>query len=104
MSSKQSIILLNNAFETTNPLMSHQFFDNAKSIVIDRDPRDIYLSAKSTGITNGVNVGETAVGGSVENFIIRFKLYRMTKDIIFDFLDVNESIHRFPKKYFQKKE
>ena len=41
MSSKQSIILLNNAFETTNPLMSHQFFDNAKSIVIDRDPRDI---------------------------------------------------------------
>ena len=29
--------------------------------------------------------------------------YEETKDIIFDFLDVNESIHRFPKKYFKKK-
>ncbi|MBU0925230.1 hypothetical protein KKG81_10120 [bacterium] len=115
-------LLLNNAFETTNPQKSQQFFSNAKSIIVDRDPRDIYLSAKSTGIINGLNVGNSAIGDGVENFISRFKLYRNnfinnentlrinfenlvldyenTLDKIFIFLNENRSIHKYPKKYF----
>lgn len=115
-------LLLNNTFETTNPQKSQQFFYNAKSIVVDRDPRDIYLSAKNTGIINGLDVGNTAIGGSVENFITRFKLYRnnitnnkntlrvnfedlvleyeVTLSEIFSFLKEDSSIHRHPKKYF----
>lgn len=119
---EEHTLLLNNSFETTNPQKSQQFFYKAKSIIVDRDPRDIYLSARSTGIVNGLDVGNTAIGGSVENFITRFKLYRNklsnnkdtlrvnfedlilnyedTLSKIFLFLKEDSSIHKYPKKYF----
>jgi hypothetical protein len=122
LENNQKVILLNNAFETTNPTISHKFFNNVKSIIIDRDPRDVYLSAKNSGQVNGIDVGKSATGGSVENFIARFKLYRNnlinnentlrinfenlvldyenTLDKIFIFLNENRSIHKYPKKYF----
>ena len=41
-------ILLNNAFEPFNPEVSIQLFNNAKSIVVKRDPRDVYSTTINT--------------------------------------------------------
>lgn len=122
IANNEKAIVLSNAFETTNPTISHQLCYSAKSIVVDRDPRDIYLAALNTGYVNGINVGKTAIGDNVEIFIERFKLYR--KDLVSDenvlrinfedlvlnyeetlnklfiFLGEDKSIHKYPKKYF----
>ena len=37
-------VVTNNAFEPFNPQESKRFFDDAYSIIVDRDPRDIYTS------------------------------------------------------------
>lgn len=122
MSNNERVIITSNAFETTNPVISHQLCYSAKSIIVDRDPRDIYLSALKTGYVNGINVGKTAIGEDVENFIDRFKLYRKnlisdenvlrinfedlvlnyeeTLNKLFIFLGEDKSIHKYPKKYF----
>lgn len=67
--------ILNNAFEPFYPEKSIELIEFAKSIVVDRDPRDVYLSALYAGKVENVLVGEAAIGGSIENFIKRFKLY-----------------------------
>jgi len=122
MNTNDKAIILNNAFESFYPLSSQQFFYNARSIIVDRDPRDIYLSALKGGVVNGVNVGFAVTGGCVDNFIKRFKTYRnnieintkilritfedlvlnyeQTLNMIFDFLEEDKSIHKYPKKYF----
>lgn len=41
-----SIIILDMAFSATNPTKGMEFFDDAKAIIVTRDPRDIYVSAK----------------------------------------------------------
>jgi hypothetical protein len=69
-------LLLNNCFEPFDPLLSMKFFPNARSIIVDRDPRDIYISASKARIVNGVDVGGAVIGGGVENFIERFLIYR----------------------------
>lgn len=45
LSFKDNIIVTNNAFEPFNPSESMSFFNDAYSIIVDRDPRDIYLSS-----------------------------------------------------------
>ena len=37
-------IVMHNAFEPFNPYRSLDFFDSAKSIIVDRDPRDNYVA------------------------------------------------------------
>lgn len=69
-------LLLNNCFEPFDPLLSMKFFPEARSIVVDRDPRDIYISALNARTVNGVDVGGAVVGGGVEKFIDRFLTYR----------------------------
>jgi hypothetical protein len=69
-------VLTNNCFEPFDPLCSMEFVSDARSIVVDRDPRDIYLSATINRIVNGVDVGGAVVGGDVESFIKRFLVYR----------------------------
>lgn len=69
-------LLLNNAFEPFYPYKSHRFFRHPKSILVDRDPRDIYLSAKRNGMVSKSNVGKAVVGNTVEDFISRFLMYR----------------------------
>ncbi len=115
VSTGDKAVVLNNAFEPFTPSMSHRFFDNVKSIVVDRDPRDTYLSALNHGVVNGVDVGNTITGGSVKTFVQRFKIYRnnientpktlrinfeslvldyeATLDIIYTHLEENCSVH-----------
>ena len=115
VSTRDKAVVINNAFEPFTPSMSHRFFDNVKSIVVDRDPRDTYLSALNCGVVNGVDVGNTITGGNVETFVQRFKIYRdrientpetlrinfeslvldyeATLDIIYSHLEEDSSVH-----------
>ena len=76
VSTRDKAVVINNAFEPFTPSMSYRFFDNVKSIVVDRDPRDIYLSACNNGVINGIDVGNAVTGGNVQTFVQRFKIYR----------------------------
>lgn len=121
--SNKKNIVLNNAFEPFQPLNSQKFFNNVKSIIVDRDPRDIYISAYVNGWVGGSNVGKAVTGKNVEDFISRFKLYRQSndnqnknvlkiqfEDIILDydstvsrilnFLQESPDIHKNKKKIF----
>lgn len=124
VSSNVSTIVMNNVFESFTPLKSMKFFHQAKSIVIDRDPRDIYLSLLDHTNLDGSKGFKVALGSDIQGFIQRFKLYRdrvdyknnenilrvtfedlvlkydMTLETIFNFLDEDESIHINKKKYF----
>jgi hypothetical protein len=71
-------IILNNAFEPVNPERSIIFFHSAKCIVVDRDPRDMYLSALYSGKILGLQIGNAVVGSSVMNFIERYKIFHAT--------------------------
>lgn len=117
-------IVMNNVFEPFNPNLSMQFFDNVKSIVIDRDPRDIYLSALAYDNKDGSKGWKATIGKNVDDYIQRFKAYRMhvvenedsnilrinfedlvlnyeeTLNKLFIFLEEDKSIHKYPKKYF----
>ncbi len=59
-------VVLHNAFEAFDPARSLQYFDDARAIVVDRDPRDNYVQ--------GLSYKPTAV--DVETFITRYRLYR----------------------------
>jgi len=45
LSNNNDVIVTNNAFDPFNPSENFIFFDNCYSVVVDRDPRDIYLSS-----------------------------------------------------------
>ncbi len=119
-----STIVMNNAFEPFDPSISMQFFDYAKSIVIDRDPRDIYMAAWDYTNKDGSKGWKATLGSDIEGFIQRYKLYRdkinhsakdnilritfeklvldyeNTLGIIFDFIEEDRTIHTNKKKYF----
>jgi hypothetical protein len=40
------VTVLDQPFEGCNPVKSFKFFDNPKAIIVDRDPRDLYLFVK----------------------------------------------------------
>lgn len=115
--------ILNNAFEPFYPEKSIELFQFAKCIVVDRDPRDIYLSALNAGKVDNFFVSGAVIGGSIENFIRRFKLYhknvgQSTQNIyrlnfeslvldydeeldrILKFLGEDKTIHRHKKSIF----
>ena len=73
--SENKCLVLNNSFEPFDPDKSIELFDFAKSIIVDRDPRDIYLSAINAGSIHGLEVGLAVTGKTVANFIDRFKIY-----------------------------
>ena len=69
-------LVLNNAFEPFAPENSINLFDDARCIVVDRDPRDIYLSALRAGRVGNTDVGRAVTGETVGDFIARFRIYR----------------------------
>lgn len=69
-------LVFNNSFEPFAPELSIEFFNHAKAIVVDRDPRDVYISALRAGKIEGSQVGLAVTGGAVSNFISRFRIYR----------------------------
>jgi hypothetical protein len=71
-----SILLLNNVFEPFRPAIGIGLVSNAKSIIVDRDPRDIYLSAWSSAVGAGSQAGKAVIGDSAHDFVKRFLIYR----------------------------
>lgn len=72
--SGSSYLVTNNGFSPDNPSSAMRFFKHAKSVVVDRDPRDVYLSAKKSALAG---VKDAAVGNSVEDFVRRFRALRV---------------------------
>jgi len=75
---KYELCILNNAFETTCPQLSLRFLPNSYSIVIDRDPRDIYTSAYLS-LQKGSIQARAVIGSDVSDFIARFIIQRQKK-------------------------
>jgi hypothetical protein len=55
ISTTDNTVVTNNAFEPFNPAENMIFFDNSFCVIVDRDPRDIYLSAV---LTEGIFIPE----------------------------------------------
>ncbi len=65
-------ILLNQPFDVYEPQRSMKFFDSPKAVLVDRDPRDIYVLAKCYLKSKGNFIPTD----NVENFIKYHKLVR----------------------------
>ncbi len=107
-------VVMHNTFEPFNPQSSLKFFERAKAIVVDRDPRDNYVQQQP--------VPSVAVG--VHEFIKRYRIHRLAvcrephpdilriqfEDLVLDYervvtrifehLGEDRSAHVRPKQYF----
>jgi len=117
-------LVTNNAFEPFNAKRGLGYFDHAKCIIVRRDPRDMYV----TGERHSKLYSKISHGQKVENFIKRFEMQERNtdktpnKDImflqyedlilnydttikrIFDFLEVDESLHIRKREFLKPEE
>jgi len=122
-------IVMHNAFEPFNPWRAIKYFGDVKCIVVDRDPRDIYVTSRtySKGFNDDPNVNERiSFSYDVDLFIRRFMILRKNSNIskdppgrvlrirfedlvmdyanslqrIYDFLGENESTHEKRLQFF----
>lgn len=123
-------IVTNNALEPFSPTSGFCFFNDIRSIVIDRDVRDIYMTGAtySEGFNDQVDMYSRISGAfDVDVFIKRQKIlrektdyaphpqvlrvqfedlileYEKTKKIIMAFLDLPSESHTKEKEYFNPK-
>ncbi len=66
------IVVLDQAFSGVNPVSSFPFYEDPYAIVVDRDPRDMYIFAKKKLLS----VGRFMPTDSVEHFIRYYRLLR----------------------------
>lgn len=113
-------IVLDQPFEGNNPTQSFSFFEDAYAIVVDRDPRDLYMAA-SYQWPDGMFMPRRNPKAFVEYFrqqrdnirheedkdrVLRVRLenmifnYDITSELIMKFLGLEEKNHVCPKKYF----
>lgn len=69
----EKVVLLNQPFAVNDPERSMKYFDDPYCIIVDRDPRDLYVMLKHVYGTNGLFIPTD----NVENFITYFKKIRM---------------------------
>ena len=115
-------LVLSNAFDLGKDNFIFECLPNARQIIVDRDPRDVYLSARNAGVVNGVNVGAAVIGNSVDDFIQRYRMVRTeslgrqnslmvrfeelvlnydhTIEAIFDYLEIQKKRHVMPRRSF----
>ena len=65
-------IIMDQAFSANDPAKSFKFFDDPYAIIVDRDPRDIYISAREYALS----VCRFFPTDTVENFIQYYKMVR----------------------------
>ena len=70
--SDKDIIVLDQPFNVNNPKTSMRYFDAPRAILVDRDPRDIYVLAKKYLKSNGSFIPSD----NVEDYIIYHRLIR----------------------------
>lgn len=131
---KNQYMVLHNATEPFNPTTGLNMFNDAKAIIIQKDPRDVFVSSLNPekgfipeyeSKRNWVLKQNFLNTGNVLNFIKRQKIfysqviykfddhrvlrlryedlvlnYDESVKRILNFLDKDESIHKFQKKYF----
>jgi hypothetical protein len=89
---QNSTVVTNNAFEPFNPTLGLNLFTNAYCVIVDRDPRDIYLSSRISeglfipdyekenetySLQYGINLKRNFLGShDIDTFIRRQKIYR----------------------------
>jgi hypothetical protein len=117
------IIVLDQPFEGNNPTQSFPFFEDPYAIVIDRDPRDLYM-ASSYQWPDGMFMPRREVNAFIEYYrnqrtninysldnerVLRINLealifdYDNTSKKVMDFLGFKEENHVEPRKYFDPK-
>jgi hypothetical protein len=72
-------VVTHNMLEAYNPAEGFSFFDNIKSIIVDRDIRDIYMTATtySKGFNDTVSLYSKIIGAfDIQIFIARQKILR----------------------------
>jgi Sulfotransferase family len=84
--SNQTHVVLNNTFEPYNPSISLDIVENSVSIIVDRDPRDIFsslINSKDTFVPtfekykNSEELKKRMVGfDDIDQFIARFKILK----------------------------
>ena len=72
----EQCILLNQPFSSNNPGNSMRFFEDPFCIIVDRDPRDLYVMAKHIYGTNGSFIPTD----NVSNFIKYYRTIRSGKN------------------------
>jgi len=113
-------IILDQPFEGNNPTQSFPFFEDPIAIVVDRDPRDLYMAA-SYQWPDGTFMPRRDPKAFVQYYrmqrknihleeekskVLRLNLEEMIFDYenatkkIMNFVGFNESQHIYPKKYF----
>lgn len=111
-------ILLNQPFEGNNPENSFKYFKNPKAIVVDRDPRDVFLAHEKVYFGEGRHMPRGDVKAFVElyrnvrknqkriendkiifiNFEDLVYNYEKTTQKVINFLGIKN--HSNPKKFF----
>ncbi|HLD98924.1 MAG TPA: sulfotransferase [Bdellovibrionota bacterium] len=69
--------VLHNAIEPFNPAKGLGYFKHAKSIIVDRDPRDNYVAS----VTHSARYRKITAAHSVESFIKRYRLLRKKSSV-----------------------
>ena len=130
VSEKFHTVVIHNALEPFDPKRDFAFFNDIKSIVIDRDVRDIYMTGitHSNGFNDNVKLYSKILGSfDIDIFIKRQELLRRNtdytecenvlrlrfEDLVYDydftlrkileFLDISPSLHTNKFKYFDPK-
>lgn len=70
------VVVLHNAFEPFDPTRSMRFFDDVRVIIVDRDPRDVYVAAQGYVGKYNRRGWSTATTESAESFIDLYRTYR----------------------------
>jgi len=84
-------VILDQAFSGNNPQASFCFFDNPLAIIIDRDPRDLYIFANEVLVKKKFfKYTMFMPTKSVDDFILYYKLIRKNQP----YLEKNNSILR----------
>lgn len=92
-------VALDMLFSATNPRKGTEFFDNAKTIIVDRDPRDIFIVSQRTDEEYSFMPWDTG-----ENFVKYYRLLRENtvmdenvlvvryEDLIYDYWNTTQRI------------
>ncbi|MBQ9661775.1 MAG: hypothetical protein IJV40_01335 [Oscillospiraceae bacterium] len=115
-----SMIMVDQMIPPTNTDRYVRYFNDVRAIVVDRDPRDLYLLEKlkwKWGIIPTSNVEEfvkwflitrkySAPSFDSSGDVLRLKFedliyrYEPTVDLLFNFVGVKKEDHIYPRKYF----
>ena len=74
---REKNVVINQPFEGNAPENSMKYFDNAKAIIVDRDPRDVYLFAKEVALNSASFIPTE----NVRDFIKYYSLCRIKSDV-----------------------